>query len=353
MEQQVSLYFTNGASDKEYHAQLQQSGEGYVVNFQYGRRGGTLKDGTKTKEPVSLEKAQKVYEKLVKSKTSKGYTQGESGVKFQGTSNKTDSGLTPQLLVELKTQAELVQYMNDDNYYAQEKKDGERRMAKKTTQETVGINKKGLVVALTENIANSLTEPCIVDSEQVGNQLYVFDLRSYKGVKIEDEPYSKRLEFLNQAAESFGDNVEVVYTAKTKEEKEKLLKELQEGNREGIVFKHKDHKYEEGRPNSGGFVFKYKFYKTATVRVAEHTEGKRSIQMEMLDGDNALRGGKVTIPPNKDIPNIGEYVEVRYLYAFSVREGGSLYQPTFLGERNDQNETDIDISQLVYKPEVA
>ena len=350
MEQNVSLYFTNGSSDKEYHAQLEKKGEGFVVNFQYGRRGGTLKSGTKTKEPVSLEKAIKVYNSLVKSKTSKGYTEGESGAKFQGNVDKTDSGLAPQLLNELKSEAELIQFINDDNYYAQEKFDGERRMARKTTQKTEGVNKKGVVIALTEDIVNSLTEPCIVDSEQVGNNLHVFDLRSYKGVKIESEPYDKRLEFMKQAADNFGDNVQVVYTAKTKEEKQALLKELQDNNREGIVFKHKDHKYEEGRPNSGGYVFKYKFYKTATVRVSSHTEGKRSVHMEMLNEGKVVNVGKVTIPANKEIPNVGEFVEVRYLYAY---KGGSLYQPTYLGKRNDQDETDIRLKQLVYKAEAA
>ena len=348
MNQQVSLYFTNGNSDKEYHAQLEASGDGFVVNFQYGRRGGTLKSGTKTKEPLTLEKAQKIYDKIIKEKTGKGYTTGEAGVKFQGNVDKKDSGIAPQLLNELKTEVELIQYINDNNFYAQEKFDGERRMAKKTFKETIGVNKKGVVVALTEDIANSITEASTLDAEQVGNQLYVFDLRSYKGKNLETKSYDERLNILEKASENFGDNISTVYTAKTKEEKQALLKELQENNREGIVFKHKDHQYKEGRPNSGGDVFKYKFYKTATVRVSAHTEGKRSVQMEMLDKGKVVSVGKVTIPSNKDIPEVGALVEARYLYAY---KGGALYQPTYLGLRNDQNEEDIDIKQLVYKAE--
>lgn len=48
----IALAFTEGSSDKVYHAQLEAKGEGYTVNFQYGRRGGTLASGSKTPEPV-------------------------------------------------------------------------------------------------------------------------------------------------------------------------------------------------------------------------------------------------------------------------------------------------------------
>ena len=349
MEQQISLYFKNGSSDKEYHAQLQKAEQGYVVNFQYGRRGSTLRVGTKTNEPVELTKAQKIYDKLVKSKTSKGYTEGESGVKFQGNVNKENSYLAPQLLNEIKDEATLIELINEDSFYAQKKHDGERRMVRKTAQGVEGINKKGVIVPLNEDIANSFTEPCIVDAEQVANHLYVFDLRSYQGTNIEDQPYHTRLEYLQQASKGFGQHITVVYTADTTDEKHQLLTELQTDHQEGIILKRKDHQYQEGRPHSGGDVFKYKFYKTATVRVASHTEGKRSIHMEMLNENTTVPVGKVTIPSNQEIPPVGAYIEVRYLYAY---KGGSLYQSTYLGDRSlEQDSSDINLSQLIYKNE--
>jgi predicted DNA-binding WGR domain protein len=69
----VDLFFQEGTSDKEYHIQLNPEGSGYVVNFQFGRRGGPLNEGTKTPKPVSLDEADKIYEKLLKEKTKKGY----------------------------------------------------------------------------------------------------------------------------------------------------------------------------------------------------------------------------------------------------------------------------------------
>lgn len=41
-------------------------------------------------------------------------------------------------------------------------------------------------------------------------------------------------------------------------------------------------------------------------------------------------------------------VEIRYLYAY---KGGSLYQPAFLGERDDIPAEECVLSQLKYKPE--
>ena len=69
----TSLHFSEGTSDKEYHIQLEQHGSGYVVNFQYGRRGGPLKDGTKTPTPVTLAEAEKIYNSLLNEKIKKGY----------------------------------------------------------------------------------------------------------------------------------------------------------------------------------------------------------------------------------------------------------------------------------------
>lgn len=69
----ANLFFQSGNSNKEYHIQLVKADGGYVVNFQYGRIGNTLKEGTKTPEPVSLEVAEEIYEKLLKEKTAKGY----------------------------------------------------------------------------------------------------------------------------------------------------------------------------------------------------------------------------------------------------------------------------------------
>jgi len=74
---QRKLYFQDGKSDKLYEVDLCEAGDGeFVVNFRYGRRGTTLKEGTKTVFPVARDEADKVFNKLVDSKIKKGYRDG-------------------------------------------------------------------------------------------------------------------------------------------------------------------------------------------------------------------------------------------------------------------------------------
>ena len=73
----IQLSFKDAKSDKVYHVSLEKSSKLFVVNFAYGKRGGNLKEGTKTPKPVAYDKALKIYDKLVKSKTDKGYKQSK------------------------------------------------------------------------------------------------------------------------------------------------------------------------------------------------------------------------------------------------------------------------------------
>jgi predicted DNA-binding WGR domain protein len=73
---QKILYFSEGKSDKVYEVDLCEVGSDlFTVNFRYGRRGTSLREGTKTVFPVSYEEAEKIFEKLVESKEKKGYSE--------------------------------------------------------------------------------------------------------------------------------------------------------------------------------------------------------------------------------------------------------------------------------------
>ena len=74
---------------------------------------------------------------------------------------------------------------------------------------------------------------------------------------------------------------------------------------------------------------------------------KRSIAV----GLGCVLMGNVTIPPNHVIPAVGRIVEVRYLYCTGI--GGSLYQPFYLGERDDVRVEDctVERQQVKYKPQ--
>lgn len=71
---QASLYYKEGNSDKVYEVDISYvGGDRYVVDFRYGRRGSTLKSGTKTASPVALAQAEKIFDDLVASKVREGY----------------------------------------------------------------------------------------------------------------------------------------------------------------------------------------------------------------------------------------------------------------------------------------
>jgi|GEM_PF-4200680 len=71
---QTLLHFQQGNSNKVYNVYLiEVSSSTYLVNFEYGRYGANLKEGTKTPSPVEFIKAQKLYDSLVSSKIKKSY----------------------------------------------------------------------------------------------------------------------------------------------------------------------------------------------------------------------------------------------------------------------------------------
>jgi bifunctional non-homologous end joining protein LigD len=114
------------------------------------------------------------------------------------------------------------------------------------------------------------------------------------------------------------------------------------------VFKRLDGSYLPGKPNSGGSQLKHKFYATLSAVVSKTNGTKRSVELRLLNREGWNQVGNVTIPPNFSIPQAGEIVEVRYLYAF--RESNALYQPVYLGPRQDVEPHECVLSQLKYKP---
>ncbi|SOD13355.1 WGR domain-containing protein [Pedobacter xixiisoli] len=71
---QSRLFFKEGKSDKVYEIDLcELSTNEFLVNFRYGRRGNTLKEGTKTPSALQLDKAEILFAELENEKRKKGY----------------------------------------------------------------------------------------------------------------------------------------------------------------------------------------------------------------------------------------------------------------------------------------
>ena len=83
----ITLYYRNAAenADKVYIISLVEAGGGeFRVDYQNGKRGGTLASGTKTRIPVSRALAENIFARLVAEKTRGGYTGSPDGQPFGG-----------------------------------------------------------------------------------------------------------------------------------------------------------------------------------------------------------------------------------------------------------------------------
>lgn len=348
--ERIALYYREGASDKVYHVSLEPKDGLFVVNFAFGRRGATLNTGTKTPSPLDHAAARRVFDKLVREKKAKGYTEAPEGTPYRH-AEQTVSGLLPQLLNPI-VEEEALRLLRDDAWCLQEKKDGRRLLLRKEGDRVEGVNRQGLVVGLPESLiaaAQGIPGEFILDGEAVGEVYHAFDLLRLDGQPFGSHGYAERLAALRQRLEStVPGRIELLLTAMRSLEKQMLWNRLREQKREGVVFKRLDAPYVPGRPSSGGPQLKYKFVATLSARVAA-LNPRRSVELQVCDEHGAwVSCGNVTIPANQPVPPVGAVVEVRFLYA--IRQSGCLYQPVFLGVRDDLPTHVCSTAQLKFKP---
>ncbi|NDE99888.1 MAG: DNA ligase, partial [Verrucomicrobia bacterium] len=336
-------------SDKEYHVRLEAKGDGYVVNIAFGRRGSTLSTGTKTSAPVYYDAALMIFEKTVREKKAKGYTEGASGTPYQHSENNCRvSGLLPQLLNSIE-EPEVVRLVESRQWAMQEKKDGKRLLVRKENGIIEGINKKGLVVAVPDTIvktARELKGDFVLDGEAIGDVLHAFDLLFLNGEDLRGQSCERRyVALLNLLASGLPKHIKPVHCLIDPMDKVSWLRTFKRQQAEGIVFKLLSAPYTAGRPNSGGAQLKHKFVATLSAVVAKVNQ-QRSVALRLLNHEGWQPVGNVTIPANHQVPPVGAVVEVRYLYAYP---DGSLFQPVYLGERRDVSAEECVCSQLKFK----
>lgn len=349
----INLYFTEGSSDKVYQVQLVESDDGWKVNAQNGRRGGTLRPQNKTPEPVTYDAAKRIYDQLVTSKKKDGYTESETGSVYQDTVIEGHfTGVIPQLLNDVREEEAIEQLLSSSEWVAQEKHDGEHRIIRKQNDKVEGINKTGMLVPLpvmvAEEMGNLKASSFTVDGEIIGDNYHIFELLEFNGKDLRELPYEERIIQMETLLLVSG-SVSITQTAYTEKEKRSLAARILQENGEGVVFKRKDAKFSAGKPASGGSQRKWKYTESATLEAGQPTTGKRSIALLARDGEgNRIHVGKSTVPPNFEMPKPGELVEIGYLYR-NPGDGGCLSQPVYKGVRTDQTDPD-NLESLKVKP---
>lgn len=362
-EEHVYLRSQKDGADKDYNLHLEQDAGGtglWRLFYENGKHGAALKKKEKIEGAVPYDQAKKIFDQTLKEKMSAkgGYVSQAAGVEYQSlVPADRVSGLAPQLLKSIP-EALVYRRMNDPAYLWQEKKDGERRMIRKTTEgagvaavvTVIGTNRDGLIVPIPKELADAVAALplpfCVLDGEDMGQGRYAaFDL-----VASDADPHGQRgchdrwlaLQQLLRAAPSpYWVSVAI---ATTPEGARELDKEVRARGGEGLIGELKAAPY---TPGVGDHQFKYPYLDRATVYVEAHDGAKRSVHVAALGADGQpVSLKKVTIPANYDIPPVGAIVDVEYLYAYT---SGGLAQPRYKGIRNDRRLEHCVVSRLKFK----
>ena len=350
----IELYSAQGGSDKLYHIQLVEVPGGCAVNYQNGRRGGNMASGTKTKTPVPQDKATAIYNKLIREKMN-----GESHYQIIGAGSesvasivteKTMSGFLPTLPSAVED-ARVDALLRDGGWVMQQKHDGERLVLIVTADgNIIGSNRLGFVRPLPNSLIevaklSQLRPNSVFDGELVGETYHCFDLLRDGGIDCTGDSYERRRDAMQIAWQRCDSRlfrgVQTFYFDK----KAPALNKMRMANAEGVIFRDLKAPYTVGRALN---CLKYKFTDSATLLVDGSEVGKRSVYLSGFnESGNRITMGKVTIPPNFDIPEVNTIVEVQYLYAYPATH--ALAQPVYKGVRSDQTREACLLSQLKYQ----
>ena len=368
IKDQTLLHCPTSAGGKEYLALLIDNLDGtFTAKSKYGPAGNLRAEAIQAAN-VSLEIAEKAYTKVIKSKQT-----GSSIYKIVSQSNPTEAVVvTPtreatspygaQLLNPIETESELISLFEMGGHYAQVKMDGDRMSILVGNGQMVAYNRKGQERDFPTKLKDQLQAISIngvyyIDGEIVNDTFYAFDLLQYsEAPNLADTEYSYRFSVLLDLEDKYkltSDYFKIVHSIMPpltgrRECITALLNRVKNESGEGVVLKDFSKPHSSGRPNSGGDQLKFKFVESSTCIVSK-VNNQRSVGLQLLGQLGVpVDVGNVSIPPNQEIPAVGDLVEVRYLYAF---DGGSLYQPVYLGKRKDLDRSECTLAQIQrYKP---
>lgn len=361
----TQLFFQEGNSDKVYNATILKDGDLFSVHVEWGRRGVKLNEGHKAVK-VPLAEANKVFDRLVREKTGKGYQEIGGEVKpaavappeGQGSGSKVTGkrakvGYSAQLLNPIEDD-ELEAFLSDDRLLAQQKLDGNRVLVCVQGDDTFGTNRSGQKTDVPKAILEGvgmLPEGTVVDGEVLGGEYWLFDVLKLGEREVTSLTCEARWQMLSDEIEpGLSGPVRVLKSAIGAKAKRALYQTLLDSKAEGIVFKERKAPYTAGRPASKGTQRKHKFIKSADVVLVANAGN--AYQMVVFDGGKRFEVGKVfagtTNASRKVIDGLlanekTPVAEVKYLYATDDEQ---LFQPVFVRLRDDKKPKECVRAQL-------
>lgn len=262
--------------------------------------------------------------------------------------------ILPQLAQNCESDRQLERMFTDDQWVAEQKLDGKRVLIVAGDNDLAALNRKGERIDVPAYLRvaferfSSTNGKWVVDGELIGDSLWLFDLPVAMTTILPTDPYDVRreaLEGIYEAAWADNDHVHLLDCYRTQEEKRDLYAWCKANHAEGLMFKNRRGTYHEGRRSSD--LQKVKFTETVDCIILETwREGRRSIRVGLYENGTMVDVGAITMTEeNLAIATVGQVVEARYLYVAKDRR---LYQPRFLGFRDDKSPDECTIDQLKF-----
>ena len=244
------------------------------------------------------------------------------------------------------------QYVQSDQWWVEQKLDGQRFLVLVADGEISAFNRNGVEMTLPEQIATDFasfkTDDTMwhFDGELVDGEYHIFDVL-WAGDTCEggmtDKPFEQRRNRLEKIFSFWEpDHCHLVRCAKTETEKADLIVKLERACSEGADWKKRTATYNV-HGNREETWLKLKFVQCADVVVMELERGGKpqAVTIGMMQ-DNVWFPTKVDIkleevagckvPANLEL-EVGDVLEVRYLYATNDNK---LTQPIFVRKRTDK-----------------
>lgn len=247
-------------------------------------------------------------------------------------------------------------YLIDDEWYAQQKLDGDRLLIHVSEGRVVALNRDGrprsnpVPAAVLRQFAPfaATAHEWMFDGELLtSGEFWLFDLPVAGGSVSPDNPFTFRYEVLERifsgGAWQPDPCVRLLPLARTEKAKRALLGQLHERGAEGLVFRHTDSRYRAGKRSDR--VLKAKFVHTADVVVhLVRPDGRNNCTFRLFRDGVLEPAGSVSLDARPPV-RPGDVIEVRYLYA---SDDSLLYQPVMVRVRTDKGPAECTVDQLHY-----
>ena len=366
----VSLHYTDGGrSDKVYNIQIEEVGPNqFNVTGYNGKRGGTLTPRKQNDSPVSLAEAQQLFAKLEQEKRNHRTT---PYVVLSRNGTTTPATAQPVLAYTTNHEAtgfvanhpkkvsedEAIRLLNNDDYFVEQKCDGEFMSVLYRLNRVTASNKRGNGIPVPPKIATAIRqlarlaccETLGLAGEYLDSTLHIFTVWEKNGTSLMTLPQHLRIavkeklevvltEHLAASTTKQSTSLKFVYTAKTQSDKTALYETIKANAGEGVVFKHRE----------SDVSFKYKLYETTEVLLVANS--KRSAQCFAYHDGTLTSLGSVTIPHDSTHQEIKDanlrkqpiVASVKYLYLSAPPAigptCGQLTQASFLRFRPEFDE---------------